>query len=164
MRPGAGSLLESVIRLHGDGRRRTETGIYPGPNQQMATTSSPPPPPPARFAAYLALLHARPHRISPRLVFLSQQLEVLVFLLGVLVVVLVRLDAPAASGRVAVAEHVEAAVQIVRTCRPVEQIQQRVGVTKGKVQIAHIYSPRPLFVGKVPAQIVGVCESEAVLR
>lgn len=43
MRPGAGSLLESVIRLHGDRRRRrrrrTKTGIYPGPNQQMATTS-----------------------------------------------------------------------------------------------------------------------------
>lgn len=123
---------------------------------------SPPTPPVSLSSAYLALLNARPHRICPRVVFVGQQLEVLVLLLRVLVVALVRLHAQAAAGRVA--QHVEAAVQIVRTRRPVEQIQQRVGVTKGEVQIAHIYSRRALGVAEALAQVVGVCESEAVPR
>lgn len=189
MRPGAGSLLESVTRLHGDKRRRrrrTTNWHLSGPKStdghHHITPLSPTPSHPipfvclfvcflsflagfiCLFAAYLALLHARPHRICPRLVFLSEELKVLVFLLGVLVVALVRLDAQTAAVRVAVAKRVEAAVQIVRTRRAVQQIQQGVGVTKGKVQIAHIYSPRPLSVGKAPAQLVGIQESKAVVR
>lgn len=189
MRPGAGSLLESVIRLHGDKRRRrrrttklasirAQINRWPPPHHPPLPNTLPPHPFClfvcffisflagfiCLFAAYLALLHARPHRICPRLVFLTEELKVLVFLLGVLVVALVRLDAQTAAVRVAVAERVEAAVQIVRTRRAVQQIQQGVGVTKGKVQIAHIYSPRPLSVGKAPAQLVGIQESKAVVR
>lgn len=84
---------------------------------------------------YRALFHACPHRIYIRFIFLYQKLKLSVFLLSSSVVALVSLNALAASRRIS---HVQATGQIVRTRKPVKQIQKRVGVTKRKIEIAQV--------------------------
>jgi len=103
--------------------------------------------------AYRALFHACPHRIYIRFIFLNQKLKLLVFLLSSSVEALVSLNALAASRRIS---HVQATGQIVRTRKPVKQIQKRVGVTKGKIEIAQV----PL--GEARAHGFRLGESQAV--
>lgn len=112
-------------------------------------------PTPKRKAAYTyrALFHACPHRIYIRFIFLYQKLKLSVFLLSSSVVALVSLNALAASRRIS---HVQVTGQIVRTPKPVKQIQKRVGVTKRKIEIAQV----PL--GEARAHGFRLAESPAV--
>lgn len=112
----------------------------------------------------LAFLHARPDRVCIRLVFLNQQLKLPVVLLCLLVKKLISPDTLAASQHIL--PHIQGAIQIVRTRKPVKQIQKWVGITKRKVQIAQIHIRKlcPLFPSNGEAQAHGlrVRESKAL--
>ena len=120
----------------------------------------------ASLWSYLAFLHARPDRVRIRLVFLNQQLKLLVLLLRLQVKKLISPDALAASQQIHPHGHIQGAIQIDRTRKPVKQIQKWVGITKRKVQIAqiHVRQLRPLApsTGEAQAHGLRVRESEAV--
>lgn len=106
--------------------------------------------------SYRALVHACPHRIYIRFIFLNHNLKLSICLLSFSVVELVSLNALAASRCITARSHVQATGQIVWTRKPVKQIQKRVGITKRKIEIAQV----PL--GEARAHGVRVGESQAV--
>lgn len=108
------------------------------------------------FVDSRALVHACPHRIYIRFIFLNHNLKLSICLLSFSVVVLVSLNALAASRYITARSHVQATGQIVRTRKPVKQIQKRVGITKRKIEIAQV----PL--GEARAHGFRVGESQAV--
>lgn len=102
--------------------------------------------------SYRAFIHACPHRIRVRFVFLNQELKLLVPLLSSPVEALVSPDAPGTR------RHIEAAAHVVRRTRgPVKQIQKGVGITKGQVQITQV----PLGVREAQTHSLGVRHREA---
>lgn len=97
--------------------------ILPFDARALSCMRPDPAPSPIRVP-YLALLHARPDRVSVRLVLLHEQLELAVVVLRLLIQTLIRLHARAASQHVRPRGRVQGAVRHVRTREPVKQIQK----------------------------------------
>lgn len=116
-------------------------------------------------ASYLAFLHARPDRVCIRLIFLNQELKLPVVVLRLPVQTLISPDTLAAS---LPRGHIQGAIQIVQTRKPVKQIQKWVGITKRKIQIAQIHvrqlCPLVPSIGEAQAHGLRVRESKAVFE